>query len=388
MPIINLNEQKKRNSSPWKSIAKSILSPYIPKNKLILKELLKSHENLRKIEDFSKKNMTISYKNLRILPVKAKQLPNIQKKKKRTLSCPSEENEPIYDNLNTKNTNPLNFSIRRRSYICNPCGKNNKFQEKINALLPNSFIKHHFIEKKRKISIQITDAKNKQKYSKKFINSATLKHPNNLNLGHKIKSVLLKNNLDNGLNNNPSKRSRQSLNDDNYENFSTPSKNSIQFPNQNTTNLSIKKEEDSIVLGNEKINPIYEKFKKKCPQKNFSPNSTNNLLTWRFKPNFFLDRLLQKIEINSKKNMEFYKNSIGEKFFKTKQKSFSANLQKKDLFAKSAYDTKTQLNFLKKTLNLKKLAVNSSLEGGVNQRKNSSSQKFLIRKDKEKKYIF
>ena len=59
MPLLNLKDQKIK--SPWKSLAKSILSTYAPKNKLILREILKSHENLKSHEDFSIKKMGISF---------------------------------------------------------------------------------------------------------------------------------------------------------------------------------------------------------------------------------------------------------------------------------------------------------------------------------------
>ena len=152
MPPLNLREKKHKSS--WKSIAKSILSPYIPKNKFILKDMLKNYENIKKMESSSSKKLGFSTQTIQ-KSYKIIKNPRNNTIETRNMTCPIDSDDSLAEFLqppHCNNNTKFGIFVRRRSCYCSECGKNTKFHDKINKFLPESKIKFHiFYEKKRRI---------------------------------------------------------------------------------------------------------------------------------------------------------------------------------------------------------------------------------------------
>ena len=374
MPTFNMKDRKK-SGSPWKSIAKSILSPYIPKNKLLLREMLKNHENTRNVSEFSIRKVAVSLsKNLDKKPVKIK-----QKMKSNThLRVETTPNDLVNDIFSIfpqqSHVSSQKFSIfvRRRSCHCELCGANTKFEEKINKLLPHTHIKYFIQEEKKRLKSMNerpmhfekikTRVKSKTKVAMAFVPKSqnTIMVTNNAQ-NSTLRSAMLKNPIESF-----TKRRRSSISHH-------PEKKEVEL-NNNDNSIDL----NTFDLHDKSANLKEVKFQRSAKLKN-TGTKVEDAIKWKYKPGAFLDKLLTKNEKISNEIREIYGKRFNlDDFITNKRDSNSISILKKADFINNAYDTTRQLKFLKDEIakpggRIKKLPVIQSFHINSSRNANESS---------------
>ena len=390
MPLLNLKDRKIK--SPWKSLAKSILSPYAPKNKLILREILKSYENLKSHEDFSIKKMG-GYlsrnfdQNPKITILKKTPKPVSFQRVSTIQSDIPDDFLTISPQQTYISTRPFGIYVRRRSCNCVCCGETSKFQAKIDKFLPISHIKYFCQEKKKSNQINKIDfTSRKSKINVNAMDASISRSQNNIrasNFSPRImfKSAMLKNPIES-------------------------------FIKNKRTSLVVSKEiEDLIELNNFEIKNQKKKEKffqlKKVTENKVHENKVAEAIKWKYKPGEFLDKLLKKNERISKEIRIIYGKGNLDDIINEKKRSCSFSIQKKEDFINNAYDSKNQINFFKETVlkikridgkklpllnsfhvnpdrNKKENSINKSLKGGRDVKRNynlSCGNKIQVRRN-------
>lgn len=332
MPFLPLLEKPQKSS--WQAIASSILSPYIPKNKLLLKEMLKTQEKHEKNETFSLKHLVTSTTTF-IKPIQNAHFlskpPNFAKiiRKKTSKTSNSFQNSSLESLYDLKEF-PLQ---RRRSCHCDLCGKATVFQAKINSVLTSNRIIFH--EKQKRIAMKASKDMNISRYKGKTIankplNSATLKNNSNgLMSSPMLKSACLK--------------------------------KSLQINGNNTIDLMLNSRRSSI--RRDSLSLLLEKVHEDATKKHQSTKKAtvenNNLKSSKeqkekssfgqSKIKFFTGYKGQIMQPFSSIKKDFDKNE--ELLFGVKRKSVSLIVKKKSDFIKSAYDSSKQIDYFRKILN-------------------------------------
>lgn len=210
MPVISLRETPQKPS--WKFLASSILSPYVPKNKTLLQEWIKSKEknstlkhslSLKKILSPTKSGFFIKNTKSPSFYEKKTEITRLGEKNP-IISEPDLFSEDCYYDLFDPKT--PNIVMRRKSCCCEKCGMNSKFEEKINKLLPSITIRFQQQKEEKKKLQLMTNSNNFRKKGKtqvpqkNNIASAVLKGNQGFMAIPMLKSAVLKkslNNLDN-----------------------------------------------------------------------------------------------------------------------------------------------------------------------------------------------
>ena len=375
MPTFNMKDRKK-SGSPWKSIAKSILSPYIPKNKLLLREMLRNHENTRNASEFSIRKVAVSLsKNLDKKPVKIKQKmkSNIHLRVETTPNDLVNDVFSIFPQQSHVSSQKFSIFVRRRSCHCEFCGENTKFEEKINKLLPHTQIKYFIQEEKKRIKSMIerpmhlekikTRAKAKTKVAMAFAPKSqnTIIVTNNAQ-NSMLRSAMLKNPIESF-----TKRRRSSIAHNYLE-----KKEAEPINNDNSIEMN------TFDLHDKSANLKEVKFQR-IPNLKNTGTKVEEAIKWKYKPGAFLDKLLTKNEKISNEIREIYGKRFNlDDFIPHKRDSNSVSYLKKADFINNAYDTTRQLNFLKNEITnparrVKKLPVVQSFHVNSSRNANESS---------------
>lgn len=373
MPTFNIKDRKK-SGSPWKSIAKSILSPYIPKNKLLLREMLRNHENTRNISEFSIRKVAVSLsKNLDKKPIKIKQKikSNIHSRVETTPTDIVNDIFSIFPQQSNVSSKKFSIFVRRRSCHCELCGANTKLEEKINKLLPHTHIKYFIQEEKRRLKSMnerpmhlekiMTRVKAKTKVGMAFMPKSqnTIIVTNNIQ-NSMLRSAMLKNPIESF-----TKKRRSSMSHHYAE------KKEVERSNQEN---SI--EMNTFDLHDQSANLKEVKFQSSSKLKN-TGNKVKDAIKWKYKPGAFLDKLLTKNEKLSNEIREIYGKRFNlDDFIPIKRDSNSVPTIKKADFINNAYDTTRQLKFLKGEITgrrVKKLPVIQSFHVNSSRNANESS---------------
>jgi len=330
-------------------MAKSILSPFIPKNKFILKDMLKKYENIRKPEDFSAKKLTFSKQTIK-KPLKIFKKLHENTSGKKILTSAIDQNDFFSDFLEQKIGN-FSIFVRRRSCFCSCCGQNSKFHDKINNFFPQSKLKYDIMKEKnlRKVSLVANSSNsilgNKTtkligKIKANFISSATLRSQTQLSVTNIFsRSSILRKNY-NG------KKNSMNLFDN-----SMNRKGSIIINNESFNRNEVIGDKGDNIDHIVKEGSFCKKIKEEkiWKKRNLSENCVFEAIKWKFRPDGFVESLLKKNQEKCRKIT--HAEGVNSHFqMKNRGKSLSFFIQSKENVIKSVYDSKDEIKYFRNLL--------------------------------------